>query len=1067
MLYLTKDLFPVFVPLGVIGFYRYLWFTIKLLAYFFYRPMMPKADPTYRAEHDVTIIVPTIDAGEEFKEAAHSWLVNNPKEIIIITETKMRDALQELANSVDPTRIRVLTVPKANKRLQMVEGIRNTTSEIIVFADDDAIWAPTCLEYILACFEDPNMGGVGTSQTVKSVGRYQTVWEVLAGFRLTIRNIEIAASTHIDGGVCCLSGRTAAYRTCILQDPQFQYEFTHDFWLGKYPLNSGDDKFLTRWMVYHGWNTYVQICKEAELLSTFKNNWRFIKQVLRWTRNTWRSDFRSLFTERKIWSRHPYVAFTMVDKIFNPITLLSGPISVIVMACEGKFHLPIWDIVISYIVWLMLTRIVKLLPHLIKRPQDIIWVPAFLVFGYYFAIMKIYALFTLHEVGWGTRAGIDQTPAEILQEKEKQLQQEQMRQETEKQSYQSDQDATHAAINAAAAAATTTQYEQQIQRLRIRPLGTDMARPDPSGSAELIRHFTRQQEQQRQSTAARTAAAAGRPLAGSFSRQRDVDEDDDPEVYEYNQDDELAQYFAQADAALANTAQRGSYGGYSGGSSTSGRRAKSLFAQIKLATSKLLQPHVKSPLSSINKSSCTRIGLGMALLPYNNGARIKTAIPQHVVTGVSSCHQQHSTIKHLSSIAATGLIGAVKSLQPWRQTNKFPQALSLYIHNTTRNLSVKPTMPILQRPGKQSNLGTSTTTAEFLSDMEVGDESDPAATLRKSLAAIPHYPVKNEIRLRITELDSKGNIRISAGEFLKSDLCQKHGLHPRDLRKIDGGFSNQMPVVLVRPEVILVNLGHIRALIKSGLVTLFDSPDSKDRVEDSPFVKDLQEKLKMSSSNGEGPPFEFRALEAIFLSVVASLHAEMEVLVHFVTKLLAHLEEDIDQHKLKEMLQYTKKVSRFESKSLLIRNVFEELLDQDEDLAAMYLTEKKQGHPRATDSHDEAEILLEAYMKQVEEIVNVVSIMKQQMQSTEDYVNVVLDAKRNQLLLFELRIAMGTLGMSSGAVIAGLYGMNLHNYLESEPHAFAIVSATALGIGAMVFIACARKLKVIARGTTK
>ncbi|KAF9947193.1 hypothetical protein BGZ72_010797 [Mortierella alpina] len=553
MLYLTKDLFPVFVPLGVVGFYRYLWFVIKLLAFFFYRPMMPKSNPTYRPEYDVTIIVPTIDAGEEFKEAAHSWLVNNPKEIIIITETKMKDALQELANSVDPTRIRVLTVPKANKRLQMVEGIRNTTSEIIVFADDDAIWAPTTLEYILACFEDPNMGGVGTSQTVKSVGRYQTVWEVLAGFRLTIRNIEIAASTHIDGGVCCLSGRTAAYRTCILQDPQFQYEFTHDFWLGKYPLNSGDDKFLTRWMVYHGWNTYIQVCKEAELLSTFKNNWRFVKQVLRWTRNTWRSDFRSMFTERRIWSRHPYVAFTMVDKIFNPITLLSGPISVIVMACQGEFHLPIWDIIISYIVWLMMTRIVKLLPHLFKRPQDLIWVPAFLVFGYYFAIMKIYALFTLHEVGWGTRAGIDQTPAELAQEKERQqLEQDQMQKDMEKQQYQSDQDATQAAISAAAAAAAATQYEQPVRPIMS---AHQIQRPDSPGSAELIHHFSRQQEQQRQ------AAAAGRQYAGPSSRRQEGAEgEDSPDVYEYNQDDELAQYFAQADAARANMDPRDSCG---------------------------------------------------------------------------------------------------------------------------------------------------------------------------------------------------------------------------------------------------------------------------------------------------------------------------------------------------------------------------------------------------------------------------------------------------------------------------------------------------------------------------
>ncbi|KAF9285047.1 hypothetical protein BGZ68_004183 [Mortierella alpina] len=561
MLYLTKDLFPVFVPLGVVGFYRYLWFAIKLLAYFFYRPMMPKSSPTYRAEYDVTIVVPTIDAGEEFKEAAHSWLVNNPKEIIIITETKMKDALQELANSVDPSRIRVLTVPKANKRLQMVEGIRNTTSEIIVFADDDAIWPPTCLEYILACFEDPNMGGVGTSQTVKSVGRYQTVWEVLAGFRLTIRNIEIAASTHIDGGVCCLSGRTAAYRTCILQDPQFQYEFTHDFWLGKYPLNSGDDKFLTRWMVFHGWNTYVQICNEAELLSTFKNNWRFVKQVLRWTRNTWRSDFRSLFTERVIWKRHPYVAFTMVDKIFNPITLLSGPISVLVMAVEGKFHLPIWDIIISYIVWLMLTRIVKLLPHLFKRPQDLIWVPAFLIFGYYFAIMKIYALFTLHEVGWGTRAGIDpQTPAEMEKEKAKQSQLDQQQNRLEKNSYeQSSSVAEQAALAAAAAAATATHYEEQQQPFQ-RPYAGEIPRPESPGSADLIRHFSQAQQRQAQAAAAAAQRSGGvsAGMSSSFGHRgrldgvNDLDDQElDPDVYEYNQDDELAQYFAQSDAAMA------------------------------------------------------------------------------------------------------------------------------------------------------------------------------------------------------------------------------------------------------------------------------------------------------------------------------------------------------------------------------------------------------------------------------------------------------------------------------------------------------------------------------------
>ncbi|KAG0357592.1 magnesium ion transporter [Gamsiella multidivaricata] len=344
--------------------------------------------------------------------------------------------------------------------------------------------------------------------------------------------------------------------------------------------------------------------------------------------------------------------------------------------------------------------------------------------------------------------------------------------------------------------------------------------------------------------------------------------------------------------------------------------------------------------------------------------------------------------------------------------------------------------------------------------------TESATRLQRSMAAVPHHTIKNEIKLRCTEFDHRGNVKTTAGEFLKSDLCQQHGLHARDLRKIDSSFNNQMPVILVRPEAILVNVGHIRALIKADLVVLFDSFGSTDSYNQSIFIYDLEEKLRMSTSAAGGLPFEFRALEAIFISVLSSLQSEMEVLVHFVTNLLAHLEESIDQNKLKELLQYSKKLSQFESKTLLIRDVFVELLDQDEDLANMYLTEKKLGRPRTTDSHEEIEILLESYLKQVEEIANTVSIVKQQMQSTEEIVNVILGANRNQLLLFELRIAMGTLGMSSGAIIASLYGMNLHNYLETNPHAFAIVGSTALGISMMVFAFCSRKLKQLARGTT-
>lgn len=109
--------------------------------------------------------------------------------------------------------------------------------------------------------------------------------------------------------------------------------------------------------------------------------------------------------ERHIWTSHPYVAYTMVDKLYNPFTLLVGPCLVSYLlykstkpVTEGGYHLPWWNILASYGVWLTATRTAKLLPHLWHQPEHIIYVPAFIAFGYYFAIMKLYALVTLHEV---------------------------------------------------------------------------------------------------------------------------------------------------------------------------------------------------------------------------------------------------------------------------------------------------------------------------------------------------------------------------------------------------------------------------------------------------------------------------------------------------------------------------------------------------------------------------------------------------------------------------------------------------------------------------------------------
>ncbi|KAJ2526864.1 magnesium ion transporter, partial [Coemansia sp. RSA 1935] len=300
-----------------------------------------------------------------------------------------------------------------------------------------------------------------------------------------------------------------------------------------------------------------------------------------------------------------------------------------------------------------------------------------------------------------------------------------------------------------------------------------------------------------------------------------------------------------------------------------------------------------------------------------------------------------------------------------------------------------------------------------------------------------------DLTLRCTELDKHGNITVRAGEFQKSELCAQHGLQARDLRKIDSKFVNQMPAILVRRHAILVNLLHIRALIEADRIVLFDSIGAHSQ---GNLVYELQERLRSNARAGPAElaqPFEFRALEAVLISVVGSLQSDEEVLVNLVQNLLAYLEESVDRAKLRELLQYSKRLSRFEQKVLNIRDAIEEVLEQDEDLAAMYLTQKLHGTARARDDHEDVELMMETYLKQVEEIVNHIESVSSHVRTTEDVVNIILDSQRNSLLLLEIRLTILTVALSSGTFLTGLFGMNLVNTLESHPTAFLFVSSIA------------------------
>lgn len=100
----------------------------------------------------------------------------------------------------------------------------------------------------------------------------------------------------------------------------------------------------------------------------------------------------------------------------------------------------------------------------------------------------------------------------------------------------------------------------------------------------------------------------------------------------------------------------------------------------------------------------------------------------------------------------------------------------------------------------------------------------------------------------------------------RAELSSQLELHPRDLRFLDASMRN-LPSILARKKVIIVNLEMFKALITADRVLMSDTW--------YPHVKEVVAPMQASVLNGgelydnQPVPFEFIALEHILLTVVS------------------------------------------------------------------------------------------------------------------------------------------------------------------------------------------------------
>jgi cellulose synthase/poly-beta-1,6-N-acetylglucosamine synthase-like glycosyltransferase len=376
-------------------------------------------EPRFKAS-DVTFLIPTIDGDDSFPQLVQTWLSYSPHEIIIITPESARNPLHNSLQNISSAKLTLCYESRPGKRFQLAEGIRRVSTELIILVDDDVLWSPLTLQGLLAGFNDPQVGGVGTTHQVRpnNLRSSFTVWEALGASRLTRRNTVIASMMYLSfsNASITLSGRTAAYRSSILQDPTFLATFTEDYWRGKNQLDSGDDNFISKWMQSHKWKARYLAEPEFEVLTTVKSDWKYLQQLMRWLRNATRYRFRGGASGKKKDSEYFWnlLIQTLISNFHNDTWLVFDLVvvtSIVVsqyfggfpqkkgaQSEDGKFLRRMRSLVLQYLGFNSALELLSDMKHLIRFPGQLKYLLVLATYGHIRCFAIIYAHLSLDQV---------------------------------------------------------------------------------------------------------------------------------------------------------------------------------------------------------------------------------------------------------------------------------------------------------------------------------------------------------------------------------------------------------------------------------------------------------------------------------------------------------------------------------------------------------------------------------------------------------------------------------------------------------------------------------------------
>jgi cellulose synthase/poly-beta-1,6-N-acetylglucosamine synthase-like glycosyltransferase len=384
--FLTEN-WRLLLPIGLVGLVSWSVWAVRKLLSMLYRPTVNDFRTT------TSVVVPSYHEDPDVLEAClDTWLAESPDQVVIVLDVADTEAQRRLIARNDP-RLDVIMFAHQGKRSALGVGIRAATAEVVVLTDSDTRWVPGLLAAVQMPFADPMVGAVGTQQNVFEPNT--SVWRRVADWIIDNRYLDYVPATGRAGAVVCVSGRTAAYRRSVVLTVLPHLE--HEFFLGRRCI-AGDDGRLTWLVLASGFRTVHQ--STARALSMFPATFRaFCKQRLRWSRNSYRCYLTALW-KGWVWQVPAISQLTVFQILLTPLSMGATIYYVIAAAIYPRTTIAL----ALALIWLFLSRALRSVSHLRRRPGDLWLLPLVTTVIIFVALpIKTYAFLTMNKQGWLTR----------------------------------------------------------------------------------------------------------------------------------------------------------------------------------------------------------------------------------------------------------------------------------------------------------------------------------------------------------------------------------------------------------------------------------------------------------------------------------------------------------------------------------------------------------------------------------------------------------------------------------------------------------------------------------------